>query len=460
VILSNQSAVYLPGSSNYINDISHWSTAINQTAACSVEPGTPQDISTILLLLGAGRIPFAIKSGGHSPNPGFSSTTGVQISMARFNSVNYNSNRGTVEVGSGLIWDDVYKTLDPLGVTVTGGRVQGVGVGGLTLGGGYSWKANQYGLGIDNVVSFEMVTPRGQVLTVTNTSNPDLFFALRGGGNNFGIVTKFTFIARPQTQIFGGVAQYSDAQAQAIIQATVNFQEKNDPKAQVIVIFGSSGGIDFGVLILFYDAPTPANGIFDEFLAIPTLPVPGTGYKTQALNTFVSSVAGPPGRQLFSTVPIIKYTRPVLNCIYNESKYWGSQIAQYPGAVVTWATEPFLPNLFSTSKGGAYPHTVSNPVTPMNIDFAWQSTGSNPSQQAQIDQFFKNGIIQSTNKIFQCTLADGQNIGGNNKILYSNYALPGTPLQELYGNNLARLKRIRATYDPLKVMNLAGGFKI
>ena len=77
-----------------------------------------------------------MKGGGHASNPGFSSTPGVQIALSRFNSTKLNRNDDTVEIGPGLTWDQVYETLDPTGVTVVGGRIPGVGVAGLTLGGG------------------------------------------------------------------------------------------------------------------------------------------------------------------------------------------------------------------------------------------------------------------------------------------------------------------------------------
>jgi FAD/FMN-containing dehydrogenase len=80
--------------------------------------------------------PFAVKGGGHSANPGFSSTPGVQIALSRLNSTTVNANDGTVEIGPGLTWDQVYETLGPIGVNVVGGRVTGIGVSGLTLGGG------------------------------------------------------------------------------------------------------------------------------------------------------------------------------------------------------------------------------------------------------------------------------------------------------------------------------------
>ena len=87
-------------------------------------------------ILGSTRTPFAVKSGGYSSNPGFSSTCGVQISMTRFKDVKVDSASATVEVGPGLTWDQVYSVLDPYEITVVGGGVPGVGVGGCALGGG------------------------------------------------------------------------------------------------------------------------------------------------------------------------------------------------------------------------------------------------------------------------------------------------------------------------------------
>lgn len=87
-------------------------------------------------IIGETRTPFAIKGGGHATNPGFSSTSGVQISMTRFNNVTLNRAASTVEIGAGLVWDDVYRALDGTGLNVAGGRVAGVGVAGFILGGG------------------------------------------------------------------------------------------------------------------------------------------------------------------------------------------------------------------------------------------------------------------------------------------------------------------------------------
>jgi FAD/FMN-containing dehydrogenase len=123
--------------------------------------------------------------------------------MARFNELTYDSKTKTAVVGAGMIWGDVYSALEPYGVQAVGGRNAAVGVAGFTLGGGalaffagddlsvdhvstgYSFLTNQYGLGADNVAQYELVLPTGNIVNVTATSHPDLFFGLRGGFNNF-----------------------------------------------------------------------------------------------------------------------------------------------------------------------------------------------------------------------------------------------------------------------------------
>lgn len=153
-------------SPEYSIDISHASSASSQASTCSVEPGSTEDVSEIvshlypkhelfptrisqLRILGSTRTPFGVKSGGHSMNPGFSSTNGVLIVMTRFNETKVNSTCGTVEIGAGLTWDQVYDELESTGVNVVGGRVLGVGVAGLTLGGGeYFWLSEIWSSGV------------------------------------------------------------------------------------------------------------------------------------------------------------------------------------------------------------------------------------------------------------------------------------------------------------------------
>jgi FAD/FMN-containing dehydrogenase len=130
-----------------------------------------------------------VKSGGHALNQGWSSTAGVQIAMSRFNNTSYDPATKVATIGTGQKWETVYAALAPHNVSVAGGRIADVGVGGFTLGGGYSWFANQIGLSIDTAVEFELVTPTGSILTVNNSTNTDLFFGLKVCNITYGLAS-------------------------------------------------------------------------------------------------------------------------------------------------------------------------------------------------------------------------------------------------------------------------------
>lgn len=117
---------------------------------------------------------------------------GITINFAKLNEVTLSSDKSIASVGPGNTWYDVYIQLQPEDVQVIGGRVAAIGVGGLTLGGGVSFFSGEYGWACDNVYNYQVVTADGQIVDVNYDSEySDLYWALRGGGNNFGLVTRF-----------------------------------------------------------------------------------------------------------------------------------------------------------------------------------------------------------------------------------------------------------------------------
>ena len=114
-------------------------------------------------------------------------------------------------MGSGKRWGEVYDFLVPQGLNIVGGRVYSVGSA-LLLGGGISYLGYKHGWACDNVLNFELVTGKGEVLQVNKKSYPDLFWALKGGSNNFGIVTRFDLKTYPQGKVFGGTITYQNTQ--------------------------------------------------------------------------------------------------------------------------------------------------------------------------------------------------------------------------------------------------------
>ncbi|KAL5498615.1 hypothetical protein ACEPAH_1970 [Sanghuangporus vaninii] len=283
---------YFPGAAQYVNDTAHWSVSSQQNATCSVEPESADDVSTIVKIIGRPdiRAPFAVS--GHAYNLGQSSTPGVQISLVRFTNISYDAERGTVTILMGLTWAQVYEYLEPLGVMMAGGRIRPVGVGGLSLGGVYSWKTNQYGLTIDTIVAHELVLPTGEQVHVTNTSYPDLFFGLKGGLNNFGAVTEITYEAHPQTLVYGGLTMYAtDNETIALLNSAASkFSLKTtDPKAQMIVNHASINGEFVAQTLIFYDGLTPPAGVYVELLAIPSV---STNIRTSTFREFMASSEG------------------------------------------------------------------------------------------------------------------------------------------------------------------------
>ncbi|CAF2153264.1 unnamed protein product [Rotaria magnacalcarata] len=451
--ISSDSEVFYWPDPSYIDDIKHYATTSTTLPICSVEPATSADVATIMKIIRETQVPFGVKGGGHTLNPGFSSTTGIHIAMRRFDKVIYHANNQTVDVDSGLIWDDVYKALDPYNVSVVGGRVSGVGVAGFTLGGGYSWKSNQFGLAIDNVLGYELVSPNGTIVYVTNDSYSDIFFGLKGGFNNFGIVTNFKLRALPQTLVYGGLLIYVDIHKfDNILTALVNFQNNNkDPKAQLLPSFFRQAGLISFTLTVFYDAPTAPTSTFDEFMNISHFGV----LKTRSFLSFIKAVPvfitdGMRGR--FHTVSVTNLTTRLLQELKNLTIYNTAKFDSRHSSLAVFTAEPFLSTYFDKSQGGAYPHVPSTtPLLPVLVQFGWQLP--------EDDEFFINEIKLTVDSIMQVVLNEEKNGNGTIQIRYPNYALETTPLSEMYGDNLPRLQSIRKAWDPDNVMNLTGGFK-
>ncbi|KAG6873644.1 hypothetical protein C0995_013151 [Termitomyces sp. Mi166 len=379
--------------------------------------------------------------GGHTSNPGFSSTGGVHVNMKKFSQIAYDVQAQTAVIGAGLTWDDVYTALAPYGINVVGGRNTGVGVAGFTLGGGYSWLTNQYGLTIDTVVAFELVKPDGDIVNVTESSDPDLFFALKG------IITRFTLKTFPQGQVWGGYILYTFDHVPAISAATVKFSSTvTDPKAGIITTYFLEGIMQ----LIFYDGPGPPVGVFDDFLAIPYL------IKDICTRDFLSLVRTPPSNAtygqhaIFQTVSLVEYTPTLLDAIYNETVFWGSRLSLNTGLFISHSMEPSLPTLFSHGSDSAYPPSRAKGLSPFNLYFAWILPSS--------DDEMHEAVKQSARQIKAVAVAEGQTI--SEVAIYPNYAIYDTPLEGLYGLNVPRLQAQKTSVDPTNVMGLAGDFKL
>jgi FAD/FMN-containing dehydrogenase len=151
---------------------------------------------------------LAVKGGGHSA-PGFGTTDGgLVIDLSLLRHVHVDPRAQTARAGGGATWGDFNYATHAYGLATTGGIISTTGIGGLTLGGGIGYLTRAYGLSIDNLVSAEVVTADGQVLSASENEHPDLFWALRGGGGNFGVVTSFEYRLHPVKDVYVGIFFY------------------------------------------------------------------------------------------------------------------------------------------------------------------------------------------------------------------------------------------------------------
>ncbi|KAK2764445.1 hypothetical protein FQN54_009139 [Arachnomyces sp. PD_36] len=272
--------VFYPGDATYNESISSYFSLDAQLAPeCIIQPTTADDVSTALSVLvskinSEQSCHFAVRSGGHTCWAGAANIEkGVTIDLSLLNSAIYNEEDSTASVGPGARWASVYEGLAKSGVTIPGGRAGTVGVGGLTLGGGNSFFAAREGFVCDNVANFEIVLASGEIANANSEENADLWHALKGGSNNFGIVTKIDFFAFPFDSLWGGVVAYPGSTASDQISAFVNFNDnlKDDPFASVISIWQSTSEMPELVILNAYEytKPEPNPPILGEFLAIP-----------------------------------------------------------------------------------------------------------------------------------------------------------------------------------------------
>jgi FAD/FMN-containing dehydrogenase len=161
---------------------------------------------------------LAVRGGGHSV-PGFGTADGAIVAdLSAINYVRVDPDRQRARVGGGATWATFDGATAAHSLATTGGVVSTTGVGGLTLGGGIGYLARAHGLSCDNLLSAQVVLADGRVVTASDTEHPDLFWALRGGGGNFGVVTDFEFRLHPVGEIYAGMMMFEVEDAADVLQ--------------------------------------------------------------------------------------------------------------------------------------------------------------------------------------------------------------------------------------------------
>jgi len=194
-----------------------YNAMIDRRPAVIVRAANAGDVIAAVHFARENGLDLAVRGGGHSV-PGFGTVDdGVVIDLSAMRGVRVDPVASTARVEGGATWGDFNAATYPFGLATTGGIISTTGVGGLTLGGGIGYLARGFGLTIDNLISADVVTADGRLVQASEDEHADLFWALRGGGGNFGVVTSFEFRLHPVKDIYGGPMFYELSEVETVL---------------------------------------------------------------------------------------------------------------------------------------------------------------------------------------------------------------------------------------------------
>ncbi|WP_101790105.1 FAD-binding oxidoreductase [Nonomuraea indica] len=248
-----------PGTAAY--ESASRSMLVAGSPALVLRPESVVDVQAgVRFAVGTGLV-LSVRGGGHGFAGFGTNDGGVVLDLGKLASVEIiDKERHLVRIGGGATWGQVAAALAPHGLAISSGDTRSVGVGGLTLTGGIGWKVRKYGLALDNVVAAEVVTAGGELVRASAAENPELFWALRGGGGNFGIVTAFEFVAHPTTDVFFGKISFPASEAGTVLQGWADHLRTAPEELTSIVDFANpfAGGPDAPVEIqVAFDGDDP-----------------------------------------------------------------------------------------------------------------------------------------------------------------------------------------------------------
>jgi len=277
--------IITPSDSGYDDARKVYNGMIDKRPAIIARCADVADIMTALKFGRENNLLTSIRGGGHNAGGLGICDDGLVIDLSRMKNVHVDLKTKTVRVAPGCVWGDVDHAAHAFGMAVPSGIISTTGVAGLTLGGGVGHLTRRYGLTIDNLLSVDMILADGSYVTVDEKENSDLFWAVRGGGGNFGIVTSFLFRLRPVDTVFAGPTFWPVDQTEEVLKAYREF---------------------------IVQAPEDVNGFF-ALLTIPPVPMFPENLHNQKVCGVMWCCTGAPETADKATQPMRSVGKPVLD---------------------------------------------------------------------------------------------------------------------------------------------------
>ncbi|GAA1877393.1 FAD-binding oxidoreductase [Asanoa iriomotensis] len=239
--------VLTPTDDGYDDARSVWNAMVDRRPRLIVRCGTVADVVSAVRHAREHDLEIGVRCGGHGVLGLAVPADGLMIDLTPMGGVTVDPRTRRARVQGGALLGALDRAAQAHGLATTAGNVSHTGVGGLTLGGGMGWLARQYGLTCDNVLSYEVVTAAGEVLTASRTEHPELFWGLRGGGGNFGIVTSFEFqLHEIGTRALIAEYAFDQADAVAVLEGWRDLSAAAPRQATFTAMVGGAGTVDVG----------------------------------------------------------------------------------------------------------------------------------------------------------------------------------------------------------------------
>ncbi|KAL8950866.1 MAG: hypothetical protein Q9222_003120 [Ikaeria aurantiellina] len=438
--------VFLPGSPQYINSTGSYFAAFENdlSPSCVVRPENTTEVSMVIQTISSDfpqtNIQLAIRGGGHTPWAGAANVDqGVTMDMRGLTGVQLNESTGIVSISAGESWKSVYEQLGRKGLAVAGGRVSKVGVAGLITG------------------EYEVVLASGSVVIANARTNNDLFHALKGGSNNFGVVTRFDIPTFKQGQMWGGAIFYNSSVYHQLVQAFHDFASSTmpDEQAHVIMAMSWTAGRETGVSNVYHATPTAAPESLRPFTVIE--PQRYKSLRQDSLLGFAdeqSAFSTDGARQLYFTTTV----RLDVDFMLHIRELWLKAIKPLeglPGFTLSLVFQPLTKGVLTKSADRGVNSLGLSPDDGPLVIVLLNSVHNNPEDD--------DSVITAVLCLIQDIDADAALSGKSARYRFTNYGYADQKILEGYGqDSIAKLRAVSKKYDPTQFFQQAvpGGFKL
>jgi hypothetical protein len=229
-----------PGDPSYDEARLVWNGTVDRRPGLIARCTGTDDVSRVVEFGREHGLPLAVRGGGHSVAGNAVCDGGLVVDLSPMRAIRVDPERRTARAEGGVLWGELDRETQTHGLATTGGIVSTTGIGGLTLGGGIGWLARSHGLACDNLVSVDLVTADGGRLTVSRDEHPDLFWALRGAGGNFGVATSLEFRLHPVGPVLGGLLIHPFPAARDLLRLYRDVVDGAPPELAIYAVLTSS----------------------------------------------------------------------------------------------------------------------------------------------------------------------------------------------------------------------------